>query len=206
MAVTFNQVTFLVDKKVDFFESRISDRVYFNPTESIGIGTTPGIGIEVTYSFGDETIVGSVPTQRISLPNHPFKTNQKLEFNKGSNSAISISTTPTGTPFNLPTFVYAVNKSPNTIGIKTTLNSDEVYFRVNGSNADDYFFLKRYDNVGGTFRRINSVVSISSAHGLSEGDLIALQCRNSNLSVGIGTSTAIRVNRNLTLKIFKLIP
>ena len=195
MAVTFNQVTFLVDKKVDFFESRISDRVYFNPTESIGIGTTPGIGIEVTYSFGDETIVGSVPTQRISLPDHPFKTNQKLEFNKGSNNAISISTTPTGTPFNLPTFVYAVNKSPNTIGIKTTLNSDEVYFRVNGSNADDYFFLKRYDNVGGVFRRINSVVSISSAHGLSEGDLITLNVEP-NLSVGIGTSTAIRVNRN----------
>ena len=195
MAVTFNQVTFLVDKKVDFFESRISDRVYFNPTESVGIGTTPGVGIEVTYSFGDETIVGSVPTQRISLPDHPFKTNQKLEFNKGSNNAISISTTPTGTPFNLPTFVYAVNKSPNTIGIKTTLNSDEVYFRVNGSNADDYFFLKRYDNVGGVFRRINSVVSISSAHGLSEGDLITLNVEP-NLSVGIGTSTAIRVNRN----------
>ena len=75
------------------------------------------------------------------------------------------------------------------------MNSDEVYFRVNGSNADDYFFLKRYDNVGGTFRRINSVVSISSAHGLSEGDLITLNVEP-NLSVGIGTSTAIRVNRN----------
>jgi len=195
MAVTFNQVKFLVDKKVDFFESKISDRVYFNPIESVGIGITSGIGIEVTYSFGNETITGSVPTQRISLPNHPFKTNQKLEFDKGSNSAISISTSPTGTPFNLPTFVYAVNKSPNTIGIKTTLTGDEVYFRVNGDNTDDYSFLKRYDNVGGVFRRINSVVSISSAHGLSEGDLVTLNVKP-NLSVGIGTSTAIRLNRN----------
>ena len=92
-------------------------------------------------------------------------------------------------------FVYAVNKSPNTIGIKTTLNSDEVYFRVNGDNIDDYYFQKNYDNVIATVSKINSVVSISSAHGLSEGDLITLNVKP-NLSVGIGTSTAIRVNRN----------
>ena len=195
MAVTFNLTRFTIDADVDYFESRVHERVNFNPTESIGIGTTPGVGIEVTYSFGDEIITGSVPTQRISLPDHPFKTNQKLEFNKGTNSAISISTTPTGTPFPLPTSVYAVNKSPNTIGIKTTLNSDEVYFRVNGTDVDDYYFQKNYDNVIATVSKINSIVSISSAHGLSEGDLIALNVKP-NLSVGIGTSTAIRVNRN----------
>ena len=195
MAVTFNLTRFTIDADVDYFESRVHERVNFNPTESIGIGTTPGVGIEVTYSFGDEIITGSVPTQRISLPNHPFKTNQKLEFNRGTNSAISISTTPTGTPFNLPSVVYAVNKSPNTIGIKTTLNSDEIYFRVNGDDIDDYYFQKNYDNVIATVSKINSIVSISSAHGLSEGDLVTLNVKP-NLSVGIGTSTAIRVNRN----------
>ena len=195
MAVTFNLTRFTIDADVDYFESRVHERVNFNPTESIGIGITPGVGIEVTYSFGDEIITGSVPTQRISLPNHPFKTNQKLEFNRGTNSAISISTTPTGTPFNLPSVVYAVNKSPNTIGIKTTLNSDEIYFRVNGDDIDDYYFQKNYDNVIATVSKINSIVSISSAHGLSEGDLVTLNVKP-NLSVGIGTSTAIRVNRN----------
>ena len=52
-----------------------------------------------------------------------------------------------------------------------------------------------YDNVIATVSKINSVVSISSAHGLSEGDLITLNVEP-NLSVGIGTSTAVRVNRN----------
>lgn len=195
MAVTFNLSRFTIDADVDYFESRTHQRVNFNPVESIGIGTTPGVGVEVTYSFGNETITGSIPTQRISLPNHPFKTNQKLEFGQGSNSAISISTSPTGTPFNLPQFVYAVSKSPNTIGIKTTLNSDEVFFRVNGDDVDDYYFQKNYDNVIADVSKINSVVSVSTAHGLSEGDIVTLNVKPS-LSVGIGTSTAVRVIRD----------
>ena len=195
MAVTFNLTRFTIDANVDYFESRTHQRVNFNPVESVGIGTTAGIGVEVTYSFGNETITGSVPTQRISLPDHPFKTNDKLVFDRGVNSIISISTSPTGTPFALPSTVYAVNKTPNIIGIKTTLNSDEVFFRVNGDNVDDYYFQKNYDNVIATISKINSTVSVSTAHGLSEGDLVTLNVKP-NLSVGIGTSTAIRVNRN----------
>jgi hypothetical protein len=45
----------------------------------------------------------------------------------GSN--ISISTSPTVlTTFDLPQNVYVTNKNINTIGIKTTLNSSEVFF------------------------------------------------------------------------------
>ena len=197
MAVTFNLTRFTIDADVDYFESRTHQRVNFNPVESVGIGTTAGIGVEVTYSFGNEIITGSVPTQRISLPDHPFKTNDKLVFDRGVNSIISISTSPTGTPFALPSTVYAVNKTPNTIGIKTTLNSDEVFFRVNGDDVDDYYFQKNYDNVIATISKINSTVSVSTAHGLSEGDLVTLNVKP-NLSVGIGTSTAVVVKRNST--------
>ena len=87
--------------------------------------------MNVSYSFGQEVISGSIPTQRISIKDHFLQTNQKLTFSQNGNTgAISISTSPTGTPFNLPTTepVYAVNKSPSTIGIKTSLTSDEVFF------------------------------------------------------------------------------
>ena len=194
-AVSFRTRRFLIDKKVDYFDSKLVDNVYFNPTESVGVGTTAGVGHEVSYSFGQETITGSIPTQRISLDNHPFETNQRLIFNRNGNTNISISTSPTGTPFNLPSTVYAVKKSPSTIGIKTSLTSDEVYFINNGSNNDDYLLSSspNYNEV--TIRKTTSTVSVSTIHQLTAGDKITLNVEP-NLSVGIGTSTAVRISRN----------
>lgn len=195
VAITAKTKTFTIDQQLDYFKSKVNDKIYFNPRESVGLGTTAGTGYEVSYSFGQETITGSIPTQRISLEDHPFKTNQKLTYNRNGNSHISISTSPTGTPFNLPTTVYAVNKSPSTIGIKTSLTSNEVFFITNGDNADDYYFESNLEQKVGKVEKILSTVSISTTHGLTAGDSITLNVKP-NLSVGIGTSTAIRVNRN----------
>jgi len=195
VAITAKTKTFTIDQQLDYFKSKVNDKIYFNPRESVGLGTTAGTGYEVSYSFGQETITGSIPTQRISLEDHPFKTNQKLTYSRNGNSHISISTSPTGTPFNLPTTVYAVNKSPSTIGIKTSLTSNEVFFITNGDNADDYYFESNLEQKVGKVEKILSTVSISTTHGLTAGDSITLNVKP-NLSVGIGTSTAIRVNRN----------
>ena len=197
VAITAKSNTFIIDQKLDYFESKVNDKVYFNPRESVGLGTTAGRGYQVSYSFGQETITGSIPTQRISLDDHPFQTNQKLAFSANGNSAILISTSPTGTPFNLEGDVYAVNKSPSTIGIKTSLTSDEVFFITNGSDADDYYFESNFEQKTGIVEKILSTVSISTAHGLTAGDSIALNVKP-NLSVGIGTSTAVRVNRSFS--------
>ena len=194
-AVSFKSKTFTINQKIDYFDSKPNDRVYFNPTESVGVGTTAGIGHEVSYSFGQETITGSIPTQRISIEDHPFETNQKLTFNQNGNGAISISTSPAGTPFNLPSTVYAVNKSPSTIGLKTTRTSDEVYFINNGDNNDEYYFESNFEQQIGKVEKIVSTVSVSTSHGLTSGDQISLNVKP-NLSVGIGTSISVRVNRN----------
>ena len=176
----------------------MNNKVYFNPQESVGFGTTAGTGRKVSYSFGEEIITGSIPTQRISIKNHPFETNQRITFNQNGNSVISISTSPTGTQFDLPTTVYAVNKSPSTIGIKTTLTSDEVFFVAGGDNVDDYYFDTNNVQKLAKVEKILSTVSISTSyyHGLIKGDSITMDI-NPNLSVGIGTSTAVRLNRNL---------
>ena len=194
-AVSFKTKTFLINQKIDYFDSKLNDVVYFNPTESVGVGTTSGVGYSTSFTFGQETITGSIPTQRISLDNHPFETNQRISFNKNGNGNISISTSPTGTPFNLPTVLYVVNKSPSTIGIKTTILSDEVYFINNGDNADNYFFEASYQHSYGALRKIVSNVSISTAHELIDGDEITLNVKPS-LSVGIGTSSTVNVTRN----------
>jgi len=159
----------------------------------LGIGTNfLGIGSEVSFSFGNETINRSIPTQRIYIENHPFTTNQLISFNLNGNSTISISTSPSGSPFNLPSTLYAVNKSPNTIGIKTSLTSDEVFFRINGDDVDDYYFETNYKQKFGDVKKIKSLVSISTSHELSEGDKITLNVKP-NLNVGIGTSNNIKL-------------
>jgi len=198
VAVSFKPKTLIIDQKIDYFDSKVNNKVYFNPQESVGFGTVAGIGYNVTYSFGEEVIVGSIPTQRISIKDHPFETNQRLTFNRNGNANISISTSPTGTPFNLPTTVYAVNKSPSTIGIKTSLTSGEVFFISGGDNVDDYYFDTHNTQQLGKVEKILSTVSISTSHyhGLIKGDLIAMNV-DPNLSVGIGTSIAVRLKRNL---------
>lgn len=102
--VYFIPDTFTFNQNTSYFDSKINDLVYFNPVQSVGLGTTSGVGASVVFNVGVQTNnVISVPTQSIYLPNHPFKTNQAVTFAKPSSaSAISVANTSTSTPFSLP--------------------------------------------------------------------------------------------------------
>jgi hypothetical protein len=194
--INFIPDSFTISQKIDYFESNVNNKVFFNPVQSVGIGTTPGITNKLTFEFGDSNITRIVPTQGIYIENHPFTNNQQVIFaNNGSN--IAVSTSPTGTQFNLPQNVYVTDKNINTIGIKTTLNSSDVFFVVNGVDNDKYSFESVYPQIVGKVERVKSTISVSTSHELSSGDVISLSIEP-NLSVGIGTSTSIYVKRDST--------
>ena len=44
---------FSIKLSTENFESNVNRRVYFNPTESVGVGRTTGLGVEVNYSVGE---------------------------------------------------------------------------------------------------------------------------------------------------------
>jgi hypothetical protein len=197
--INFIPDSFTISKKIDYFESNVNGKVFFNPVQSVGVGTTPGITNSITFEFGDSNITRIVPTQGIYIENHPFTNNQPVTFTYNV-SNIAVSTSPTGTPFNLPQNVYVINKNINTIGIKTGISSTtnfELYFRGNGSDNDKYSFESVYPQIIGKVERVKSVVSVSTSHELFSGDVINLSIEP-NLSVGIGTSTSIYVKRDLT--------
>ena len=192
--INFIPDSFTISQKTDYFESNVNSKVFFNPVQSVGVGTTPGITTNITFEFGDSNTTRTVPTQGIYIDSHPFTNNQPVIFtNNGSN--IAVSTSPTGTQFNLPQNVYVTDKNINTIGIKTTLNSSEVFFTTNGSDNDKYSLESVYSQIVGKVERVKSTVSVSTSHELSSGDAISLSIEP-NLSVGIGTSTSIYVKRD----------
>jgi len=194
--------SFVFTKKSNYFDSKLNYQVFFNPKESVGYGVSAGVSSSTTFAFAGITSYSrSIPSQSIYIENHQFSNNQQviLSLPDITYSPLSISTSFGSTPFNLPisgisTIVYVTNKSRNTIGIKTTLNSSEVFFVGLGLTSDSYFYSLEttYNQVTATAQKIQTTVSTASTHNLSNNDSIQLVVKP-NLSVGIGTSTSVYV-------------
>tara|TARA_R100001082_G_scaffold40502_1_gene21435 strand:- start:10224 stop:23180 length:12957 start_codon:yes stop_codon:yes gene_type:complete len=186
-----------IGKNVKYFESSANKKTYFNPRQDVGFGTVSGISSTMTFEFGGVDITRDILTQRIYLNNHPFNNNQQVTFNRDGNTSISISTSPTGGKFDLPSIVYISDQGKNTIGIKTGIGTmfSEVYFRdSSGDDKDNYSLESRYPQVRGKVEKIISTVSISTSHNLKRDDNITLNVKP-DLSVGIGNSTAINLQK-----------
>jgi len=194
--------TFTINKNIGYFESFLNDNLYFNPNQSVGIGTTPGSTISLTYKTGSKNKVISVPTQSIYLPNHPFKTNQVVTLKKlPSLSTLTVSNSSGGSTFNLPSSgdeqtVYIINKSSDYIGIVTqvglTTTTNGLFFTSNGSNDFRYLIKTNYKQSFGDIKKVTTQVSLSTSHGLTDGDIINLEIKP-NLSIGVGQSTAVKL-------------
>ena len=189
-SVTFIPDSFTVSETVEYFDSKINNKVFFNPRESLGVGTITGVSTSVTFNFGDTTKTRDIISKGIFLENHPFTTNQRISYtSSGTNVSIS---TDGSTTFTMPSTLYVVKKNSNLIGIKTQISGQEVFFHTNGDDDDRYLFESSYSQVFGDVQKSQTTVSVSTSHGLTNGDTVKLNVKP-NLSVGIGTSTAVRV-------------
>ena len=88
-----------------------------------------------------------MPARSIYYNQHPFEHNQKVVYNQGS---IGLRVSVDGDASNAQTLqdggnFFIVNKGPHLIGIKTTLNSSELYFTgyvgLTKPNEDKYSLL-----------------------------------------------------------------
>ena len=203
--------------KTSQFTSKPKQIIFFNGPQSVGVGTTPGGAIEVERVTGEIKESISIPTRTIHIPNHPFKTGQKLELHKrvGANR-FDVGTTPLVNEFKLPflglnqTDVFVIDKGEDNIGLVTTRvgigsTSEGLFFYSKGSNSGIssglYNLQTTEDRITGDIDRIVTTVStnVSAAntttHNLVEGDIIRLNVVP-NLHVGNGTTTPVSVNYN----------
>ena len=79
------------------------------------------------------------------------------------------------------------------VGLITSTNG--LFFRTNGDNYFKYRFESNFNKVVGNLERINSKVTLSTSHTLKVNDIVSLDI-DSNRSVGVGTSSAVRVKYN----------
>jgi hypothetical protein len=200
--VSFLPESFTVNLQTPYFSSSEQDQIYFNPFETVGIGTTAGISTTRSYQFNGITTNRSILAQNIYLPGHPFVTNQLISFSVGiGTTSIGLSTSPSGNIFWMPDQVYAVKTSKDTIGISTILNGDKVFFRdVSYTNLYDYKFESLFEQITADVKKITATVSTGETHGLSNGDGIVFSVRSGlTTGVGAGTSVVVKVIDDLLL-------
>lgn len=199
--IYFYPNSFTINLESEIFNSSVNTKVYFNPVNSIGVGTESGFSIQILNPLGEISVPISIPTQSIYLPDHPFNTGQNVTLS--GISTIAVRNTPSSLDFSLletgTESVYVIKKSKDYIGIATnrenSLTTNGLYFTSNGDDDYNFYFEEKNEQVTANINKIETIVSVSTNHNLRIGDIIKLEVIP-NLSVGIGTSTSIKVLYN----------
>lgn len=191
------------------FVDKINKEIYFNPKESLGIGTVYGVGIGVTLYFtnpGTGATQIFIPTKSIYIPNHKLQTGDQLTYFSNSGSEISVSADGNVSSI-LPdqSTVYVAKISEDLIGISTVKvglgtngtfvgiastnrTSGTLYFIGVGTNTY-HSFKTNYSDLTGKVSKNIVTVSTSQTHGLLNNDYVYV-----NVNSGISTTYVIRYN------------
>ena len=188
----------------------IDRELYFNPKESVGLGTTSGVGIASTIYFsnpGAGITQITIPTQTLYLPNHNLNTGDSLSYSANGGTAVSVSTNGTSS-FQLTnnSIVYAYKFSNDLIGISTvrvglssvgTFTNGILYFTSVGT-GNTHSFKTNYTNTL-TAQITKNVVTVSTAetHGLNLLDNVII-----DVKPGISTTVVVKYddyNRRLLI-------
>ena len=189
-----NEFTYQLDKPINLATPEDTS-FYFNAESVVGSGSTFGVGIGTTVTVAgrgghqlvsfhnNETKDIFIPTRSIYLPNHPFKTGDRVEYNPGAGTSLTYQTRSMqliSPVFKrpLPPEVFIQKLDNDLVGIVTTqtgISSDRerVMFSGNTGIGNTHFFKTKKDVVTGTLRIINTTAT-SPNHTFETGDTLDL--------------------------------
>ena len=197
------RINFGISTSYDF---KIDKEFYFNPVESVGLGTSAAVGIVSTIYFSNPG-VGitqiAIPTQSIYIPDHNLITGDSLIYSANGGSQISVSTNGVSS-FQLgeKSIVYVAKISNDLIGISTIkvgLGSTGTFvglgsaiggilFFTSVGTGNTHSFKTNYENtLVGTVSKNVVTVSTAETHGLSLLDNVII-----NVKLGISTTVVIK--------------
>lgn len=197
------------ENKVKF---ELNKQIYFDPQESVGVGTLVGTGVGSTIFFsnpGAGITQVFIENRGIFLPNHDLKTGDVVLYNNGSGQSIEVTTNPVvGTTYRIAnnTPLYVARISGDIIGIQTfnvgigstgtfvgiadtTMNSGLLSFTGIGTGTKHSIETVKTQVVSAEATRNTVTVSTASTHGLTVGETVKM-----NVTPGITTTVAVKYN------------
>ena len=183
--------------------------IYFNPTESIGLGTVSGVGIGTTIFLsnpGTGITQIFIPTKSIYIRNHNLETGDELTYspNDGSgiivNTSVGIATTLTnqqklfvakidGNLIGLATVRVGLGTTGTFVGIASTAQSSTTLFFTGLGTGVYHSFKTNYSVITGEILRNIVTVSTAQSHGLLSGNNVDI-----NVNPSISTTFTFKYN------------
>ena len=197
------------ENDVDF---ELNDQIYFDPRETLGIGTLTGTGVGSTIFFsnaGAGITQVFVDNRRLFIPGHGLKTGEVVLYHNGDGDSIVVTTDPTGpTTYSIAndTPLYVARVSDDLIGIQTfkvgigsvgtfvgvadtTMTSGVLYFTGIGTGTRHSLKTVRDNVVNAEVSKNVVTVATGSTHGLTFGDKVSM-----NVTPGITTTVTVQYN------------
>ena len=189
----------------------LNKEIYFDPKESLGIGTVSGVGIGSTIYFSNPGVGITalfVPTKSIYLKDHNLQTGTEIFYSSNGGTSIGVSTdglTTTSLTENQSLYVAKITNdliqiatskvglgSTGTfVGINSSVITNTLYL-TNVGTGDQHSFTTNYDNVvTGKVSKNLVTVSTATTHGLRFNDSVNVTCIS-----GVTTSYKILYNDN----------
>ena len=192
------------------YDSIINRQIYFNPIESVGLGTISGVGIGTTISFsnpGAGITQIFIPTRTIYIPKHRLDTGDQLTYSSNGGVVLGVSTNGISTSVTLSnqSTLYVAKISDDLIGISTvkvgvgstgtfvgittaTNGLGTLYFTGIGSGTN-HSFQTNYSVISGQISRNIVTVSVAETHGLQNNDFVYV-----DVNPSISTTFTIKYN------------
>jgi len=192
----------------------INRQIYFNPNESLGIGTNVGVGYTIGFSNPGVGITSiTIPTKSIYIKNHNLNTGTELLYNSNSTTPITVYDGTSEFDLEDNSVVYAAKISNDLVGIATIkvgLGTTGEFVGISQTGSTLFFagigdgvyhsFTTRYDNVTkGSITKTSVTVSTASTHRLLLNDSVFM-------GVYPGITTSIKIQYSDTHRILTANP
>ena len=196
---------------------RINKELYFNPSDSVAIGTDSSVGAGYTITFsnpGSGKTQLFVPNGTIYLPSHELKTGDSLTYKTNGGDPITVYSVGTGNTdlvdnstlyvakinddlIGLSTVRVGLGSTGVFSGISSTTNTIGTLFFVGLGTGLYHSFETNYSVITGQVSRNIVTVSTAQTHGLSNNDEVRV-----DVNPSISTSITVKYddyNRKLLI-------
>ena len=183
---------FTIKSKESIKESlRVNKEYYFNPADSVALGSTSGVGIGTTITFsnpGAGITQIYAPTKTIYIKNHNLDTGDSLIYRTNTGTGLKVDNGTTTFDLADQTKVFVANVAPNLIGIATVrvgLGTTATFVGIASTQRNQstlmfaglgtgtyHSFQTQFDSITATASRNLVTVSTASTHGMVDNDIV----------------------------------